>query len=169
MEATSNKIISRLRPLLVAACLLSGLLAGENIFRYAMEVPAWRHIPIDQWGEYSRHADLGNGVFLLPFEAIASAILLLIASVILTRQKEKLQAIALPVHAATLLALIGLVLTFFAAPYMLSLRSLGNDPVLLQQAFDHFHHWGFFRAIAQVLSFCCCVLFFNQVLKTSAH
>jgi len=163
------KINSRVRLLISLACLLSGLLAGENVFRYAMEVPGWRHIPIDQWGEYSLHADLGNGVFLLPFEAIVSALLLLIASVMIIRQKDKIQSMAWPVHAATLFALIGLVLTFFAAPYMLSVRSLGNDPVLLQQAFDHFHHWGFFRAIAQVLSFCFCVLYFNQAMRINAH
>jgi hypothetical protein len=67
MEQTKTKVISRLRLIVTLSCLLTGFLAGENVFRYTMEVPGWRHIDIAQWSEYSRHADLGYGVFLLPF------------------------------------------------------------------------------------------------------
>jgi hypothetical protein len=158
-----HKTISRLRLLLSIACLLSGFLAGENIFRYAMEVPGWRHIDITQWGDYSRHADLGNGVFLLPLEAIGSALLLVAASIIILKRKKEFRSAAWSVHSATFFALAGLVLTFFAAPYMLSLHTVGNDPKLLQNAFDHFHFWGFYRAIAQVLSFCACVVAMGSV------
>ena len=165
MKPDKTKIIVRLRLLLTLACLLSGFLAGENIFRYAMEVPGWRHIRIDEWGEYSRHADLGNGVFLLPFEAIASALLLFTASFTILKRKAEFQSAALPVHMASLFALAGLVLTFFAAPYMLRVRTIGSDPELLQQIFNHFHYWGFYRAIAQVLSFCACVAALGKVFE----
>jgi hypothetical protein len=165
MEQNKNKIVSRLRLLLTCACLLSGFLAGENIFRYAMEVPAWRHINIAEWGEYSRHADLANGAFLLPFEAVVGALLLIAASIIILKGKGAFQSAALYVHSASFFALTGLVLTFFVAPYMLSVRTIGNDPELLQQAFNHFHYWGFYRAIAQILSFCACVLAIGKVFE----
>jgi hypothetical protein len=156
MEPNRTKAISSLQLLMTFACLLMGFLAGENIFRYSIEVPGWRHINIVGWGEYSRHADLGNGIFIFPLEGIVSALLLVVASIIVLKRKEFIKA-ALPVYMATTLALVGVVLTFLAAPYMLSVRTIGNDPALLQQTFYHFHHWGFFRAIAQVLSFCACV------------
>jgi hypothetical protein len=125
METIETKAISRLRLCISFACLFSGLLAGENVFRYAMEVPGWKHINIAEWGEYSRHADLGNGIFILPVEAVISTLLLLVASGSILKGKVKFQIAALPVHIATIFALTGLVLTFFAAPYMLSLRTSG--------------------------------------------
>ena len=157
-----NGAIATLRILISIACLLSGLLAGENVFRYTLEVPGWRHIDIAQWGEYSRHADLGKGIFLWPFEAISAMLLLLASSIIVFRNKN-LRTTGLPVYCATFFALAGLALTFFAAPYMLSVRTMGNDPQLLQRTFDHFHFWGLLRAIEQVLSFGCCVWAIGKV------
>jgi hypothetical protein len=164
-EQSNTKAITRLRLLIWPACLLGGFLAGENIFRYAMEVPGWRHISIAEWGEYSRHADLGTGVFVFPFEAIISVLLLVAASIIILKSKGEFQSAALPVYAATIFALAGLGLTFFAAPYMFSVRTIGNDPAQLQQAFDNFHYWGFFRGIAQVSSFCFCVWAMGKVFE----
>jgi hypothetical protein len=165
MNRKKSKSISRLRWFVSFACLLHGFLAGENMFRYTMEVPGWRHINIAAWGEYSLHADLGNGIFLLPVEAIVGAILLLLASLTIVKGKEEFQSAAFPVHSATFFALAGLLFTFFAAPYMLSVRTMVNDPVLLQDTFNHFHHWGFLRATAQVLSFCFCVWSMAKVFE----
>lgn len=154
--------VRALRIMISSACLIAGLLAGENIFRYTLEVPGWRHIDIAQWGEYSRHADLGTGIFLWPFEAISTSLLLLVSSVIIFRNKH-LQPAATTVYASAFFAMAGLGFTFFAAPYMLSVRNIGNDAQLLQQTFDHFHFWGLLRAVAQVLSFCCLVLAIGKV------
>lgn len=83
------KIISRLKIILAIVCLLSGLLAGENVFRYALEVPGWRHIDIKSRGEYSRHADLKAGTFLFSLEAVMAGILLVIASAIVVKNKNE--------------------------------------------------------------------------------
>ncbi len=40
-----------------------------------------------------------------------------------------------------------------AAPIMLSARHLGDDPVLLQRAFDGFEFWGRVWGVFQVLAF----------------
>jgi hypothetical protein len=165
----NTKTLTGLQLLISLACLLSGLLAGENIFRYAMEVPGWRHIDIAQWGEYSRHADLGKGIFILPFEAIVAFLCLFTGSIIIIKSKTEFQPAALPVYASTFFALMGLGLTFMAAPYMLRVRTIGNDAQLLQQTFNNFHQWGFYRAIAQVLSFCTCVWAMGKVYVRGAR
>jgi hypothetical protein len=149
---------SSLRTLLTMACFISGLLAGGDIYRYVIEVPAWRQMNIRDWGDYSRHADLENGIFLFPFEAISSSILLLICSILVIRNKEAFRSAAPWIHASTVLALVGLGLTFLAAPYVLSVGTIGDDPGALQYIFKRFHFWGLLRAIAQVLSFFMCVL-----------
>ncbi len=153
---------ARLRFYVTMACIFSGFLAGGNIDRYVVQVPAWEHVNIVSWADYSRHADLGTGLFAYPIQAIGSA-LFLIAAAIAVVSSTKFRQVALPLYAATLLALAGLILTLFAAPYMLSLRTMANDPILLQNAFEHFHFWGLLRALMQVASFCCCVWAMGRV------
>ena len=151
------KSINWLRIFLTAGCFLAGLLAGGNIERYVVQFPAWHHLDIRIWGVFSRHADLANGLFLYPFEAIGSFLLLITSSVILSANKEILRQAAFPVYTATVFSAIGLILTFFAAPVMLSVNAMGNDASALQIAFDRFYYWSFFRGIAQVLSFLACI------------
>jgi hypothetical protein len=158
MEPNKNKTISNLQILLMLGCCIGGLLAGGNVYRYVIEVPAWQQMDKLSWAEYSQHADLKNGIFLFPFEAIASAFFFIFASVILLRKKNILAGGTAWIYLASVFAIAGLVLTFFAAPYMLSLRTIGNDPVRLQETFNKFHFWGLLRAIVQVLSFLASVL-----------
>jgi hypothetical protein len=62
--------------------------------------------------------------------------------------------VAIAVYAAAALALSGLLITFKAAPFMLSLRHIPNaDEALLQQAFDGFEVWGGVRAVLQTMAF----------------
>jgi hypothetical protein len=165
MEQNKSKLILRLQILVTIACIISGLLAGENLYRYVIEVPAWRHLDIINWGEYSRNADLKNGVFLFPFEAIAETFLFIFSSVIVLKNKQDFKSLALTLHLLTFFSLTGLSLTLFAAPYMLSVRTIGNDPVLLQQTFNHFHFWGSLRAMAQVLCFPISVLVLGKIYE----
>jgi len=46
-----------------------------------------------------------------------------------------------------------MVMTQFAAPQMLSLRTIGDDPAVLQRAFDNFDRLGSIRGVFQILSF----------------
>lgn len=64
-----------------------------------------------------------------------------------------LMRLRLPVSLALILSAAGLFFTIFAAPIMLGIKNMPNDPALLQQAFDRFHFWGGLRAIVQVLAF----------------
>ena len=134
------------------AALLSGWLAGQSIDRYVIQVPGFRHIDIIQWAEYTRHADLGNGLFLYPTEAVISFLLFIISFIIVIGSKQ-FNSLKVPSFLALFLSASGLFFTIFAAPIILGIKSMPNDPILLQQAFDTFHFWGGLRAIVQVLAF----------------
>jgi hypothetical protein len=145
-------ISSRTRSLLVAAIVLSGLLAGGNVDRAIVAMPAWQHVGAPAWAEFSRHADLGNGLFLYPIEAIGSFVLILAAMASLHVDRAAKGRVALPIHGAVLLSAGGLLCTIKAAPIMLGVEGLA-DPAALQQAFDSFHFWGNIRGVFQVLAF----------------
>jgi hypothetical protein len=153
-----------IRPLLITSCCIGGLLAGGNVYRYIIEVPAWRHLDITDWSAYSKNADLGNGLFLFPIEAFGNALPLIIASAICLKNRN-LKPIASSLHVSTLFAIAGLALTFFAAPIMLHLPKIDGNIPLLQQAFNRFHFWGSLRGITQVLSFLFCVLVVSNMYK----
>ena len=146
-------ISTRTRYLLIAATILSGLLAGVNVDRMIVAMPAWEQVGAQSWAEFSQHADLGNGLFLYPFEAICAFLLTLAAIVSLFFDRASaISHVALPLYGAVLLAAGGLLCTVKAAPSMLSIRYLG-DPAALQQALDGFNFWGDIRGVFQVLAF----------------
>jgi hypothetical protein len=153
--------------LIIAACLITGLLAGGSVDRYVVQVPAWRHMNILNWAEYTRYAEFGNGLYLYPFEVLGSFILLFTSSAIVLINKQKFSDIALPVFLATGFATLGLIFTFFSFPVMLSIQSMGNDKMLIQNAFDKYHFWGLLRTFAQLLSFiACAAIFFRRLNET---
>jgi hypothetical protein len=63
------------------------------------------------------------------------------------------EVVRLVAYAAVVLALAGLLLTLWAAPIMLSLKRIGDDPRVLERAFRGFYRWSLPRAIAQALAF----------------
>jgi hypothetical protein len=61
--------------------------------------------------------------------------------------------VAVPIYAAALLSLGGMLATTQAAPTLLGTRH-HSDPVVLQQALNGFAFWGGVRAVFQSLAFC---------------
>lgn len=151
--ATNKSKLRQLKMLMVFATIFSGILAGGNADRYIVQVPAFRHTDINCWAQYSLHADLGNGLFFYPFEAVTGFVLLVAAMVAVLSRRAVFQPAVRPVSGALIGAFLGLFFTVFAAPVMLDVKNISNDPFLLRQAFNMFHFWGAFRAVAQVLSF----------------
>ena len=45
--------------LILGAAILDGFLAGGNVDRIIVQMPAWRRVGVRAWAEYSRKADLG--------------------------------------------------------------------------------------------------------------
>jgi hypothetical protein len=145
-------ISARTSALLIAATVLSGLLAGGDLDRAIVAMPAWEQVGAPAWAEFSRHADLGNGLVLYPLEAIGAFLLILLATVSLYRDRAVKTLVMLPLCAAAVVATAGLLCTLKAAPIMLSVGHL-SEPAALQQAFDGFRFWGDLRGMAQVLAF----------------
>jgi hypothetical protein len=139
---------------IVSATLANGLLAGGDVDRWLVGMPAWQPVGVVGWANYSRFADLGNGFVLYPILAIGGTLLSLAAVVIFMRQGKHERVVAIPVYAAAALAVAGLLNTFKAAPFMLSLGHIGNgDVASLQHAFDGFRLWGGVRTVLQTLAF----------------
>jgi hypothetical protein len=117
-------------------------------------MPAWQSVGVLGWSNYSRSADLGNGFVLYPILAIGGTLLSLAAVVIFVREAKHQPVVAIPVYADAALAVAGLLMTFKAAPFILSLRHIGyEDLASLQQAFDGFRQWAGFRTVLQTLAF----------------
>jgi len=140
------------RDLLIAAALLSGLLAGGGVDRVIVQMPAWRRVGVRAWAAYSRKADLGNGLIWYPLVAIGGAVLTIAAAIAFHFDHTAPNSGAAPIYAAAVLVIGGLLATIKAAPRMLSLRRIA-DEAGLQSAFDGFDRWGAVRAVLQVLAF----------------
>jgi hypothetical protein len=125
----------RTKFLLVAATLFGGLLAGMNVDRALVAMPAWQRVGPLAWAAFSQKADLGNGLFLYPFEAIGGALLNIGVLLSYRSDRGNSPAKAWPLYLAVFLAIGGLLVTIKAAPIMLSVPHLGGDPVAIQKSF----------------------------------
>ena len=177
-------MVSSLTRLFVAAStVVGGLLAGVNIDRNIVQMPAWHVAGIECWAAYSRNADLSlQGMILYISLGVGGAILSLAAAVSFMRDRRQFRAnskrvgvkssqysAAIPIYLAALFVLGGMLATTQAAPIMLSVRHLGNNPVLLQQAFDGFEFYSMIRGVFQVLAFGANVWALVAVYKGSSQ
>ncbi len=148
-------MVSRLTlRLVILATLVDSILAGGNVNRALIDMPAWQQTGPLGWAAFSRHADLGpTAMILYPLEAFVGAFLSLAAAISFRRDGSTPHAATAPIYAAPLLTLGGLLITTQAAPIMLSVRNLGDDATALQQALNGFQFWGNIRGVFQVLAF----------------
>src|SRR5262245_35728298 len=129
------------RLLLIAATVLAGLLAGVDFDRAFVAMPAWEKVGAVPWAEFSRRADLGNGLLLYPIEAIGSTLFALATAACSRLDPRHVRRAALPLYAAALFAVAGLALTVIAAPIMLGIRDV-TDAATLDRALHGFRFWG---------------------------
>ncbi len=140
--------------LAILATLGDSILAGMNVNRALVEMPAWQRTGPLAWAAFSRHADLARtGALLYPLNAFAGAILSLAAVVSFRRDGSRPRAAAIPLYSALILSIAGLLTTLKAAPNMLRVRHLDNDATALQQALNGFQFWGNIRGLFQLLAF----------------
>jgi hypothetical protein len=137
---------------IIAAFLLGDLAASFG--RTLVENPAWRHVGVRPWAEFSRAADLGNGKIVYPIEGIGSALLIAAAAISFRLSPQRPLSAAIPIYGAVLMQVGGMLMTTQAAPIMLSVARLGDDPVVLQRAFDGFARWGDLRSVFGFLADC---------------
>jgi hypothetical protein len=138
---------------LVAATLLGGILAGINIDRAIVAIPAWKQVGAVAWAAFSEKADLGNGLFLYPLVAIGGALLNIGAVLSYRLDRVKSPSHFFPLSLGALLAIGGLLVTVKAAPIMLGVPHLDGDPSAIQKAFDGFNFWGGIRGFFQIGAF----------------
>jgi hypothetical protein len=93
--------------LIVAATVFAGLLAGANVDRVVVQMLAWRKVGTRSWAEYSRHADLGNGLILYPLEAIGGAILAVAVAIVFHFDAVVPRSAATPIYLAAVCVLGG--------------------------------------------------------------
>jgi hypothetical protein len=139
--------------LLIGATFAGGILAGVSLQKAAVELPAFRHLGVQAWADYGRHADLGPGLVLYPVLAIGTA-LLTIGAVLAARRNGLLRGHhATVLYAAALFALGGLLATIKAAPNMLQAGHAGLSDSELQVLYERFTFWHAVRTIDDTLAF----------------
>ncbi|MBV9180365.1 MAG: hypothetical protein JO356_03570 [Acidobacteria bacterium] len=138
------------RNLEIAATLCGAILAGGGLDRTVVAMPAWRKLGSRAWAKYSRHADLGNGLIFYPAVALGGFAFSLAAFITYRHSRGVLPKASTPITLSVTLSALGLLLTRQAAPFMLSLRRIGDDPAGIERAFDGFGFWGGKRVLVQL-------------------
>jgi hypothetical protein len=123
----------------------------DSLNRTLIEMPAWKHLGAQAWATFSRLADLGNGTILYPLAGIGGLLLVLAAAIVFRLGRRRPWFVAIPVYGAALMVIGVILTTTQAAPFMLSLRRIGDDPRALQQAFEGFYRWDAIRAVIGVV------------------
>jgi hypothetical protein len=144
-------------PRLAIACVVIALVMsalGDSLGRTIVEMPAWRAVGPQAWAAFSRHADLGAGRIFYPVAGIGGTLLSLIAAAAFRLSPRRPLSAAIPLYGAACANLGVMLLTVFAAPIMLSLPRLGDDPVALAQAFAGFARWDAVRAVVAAAGGC---------------
>jgi hypothetical protein len=135
--------------LLLAGAVLFGLLAGGAVDRGIVSFPARRRIGAIAWAQYSRAADLGNGIYLYPSLAIGGLITVLAALVVVVAG-HGLGRLILPLTAGAVTGVATLAVTAAAAPKMLRIGKTDDRAELLAPLVESFVRLSYVR-----LAFIC--------------
>jgi hypothetical protein len=155
LRQTKLKAISKVRYLLIMACLLSGWMAGNSIEKTFIRVNAWRKMDPLQWAEFSRHEYLGFGFYFHVAEAVGCLLLLLTALIIVNNQKLKF--IKWHLIFALIFSVLFTVLTFLIAPIMFQLKGGDNDADMVKLVFEKVNRLSFYRSILHLACFVLCL------------
>jgi hypothetical protein len=123
--------------LLIAAAAANGLLSGASGDQSVKQLPARRRIGVSAYSDYSRAADLGNGIAWYAVLGIGTALLSVVTAVIVLVGDPTGQQVA---AAVTLIVatVAHMGLTAVAAPTNMSQRRYIGDEAALTRLFDRF-------------------------------
>ncbi len=138
--------------LILAATILTGLLAGASFDKAIVQLPARHRMGVIGFAAFSKANDLGNGLIFYPVLGNTAALLTFIASLVAFSRSTPL-AHTWPLYISALLAILHSITTTRAAPNMLKLRQPISDEAILAETFNRFARWHNLRAILQVLNF----------------
>lgn len=138
--------------LIVVSSLLAAFASGLS--RTLVDMPAWHQLGAEAWATFSRRADLGSGGYLYPISGIGGTLLILAAAIVFRLSPRRPLYASIPIYGAALMVVCVMLTTTQAAPAMLSLNRIGDDPTALQQAFATFYRWDTIRAVCVALDGC---------------
>jgi len=144
--------------LIIAATVVSGLF-GSLLDRAVVATPAWRDLGVQAWADYSRHADLQNGLVVYPIGGILCWALVFAAALAYHLDSSAPRGVGPPIYLAAVGALGAILTTIVAAPVMMHVGRLSDtDTVALHDAFETFTLWGVYvRGICFAAIFVCLV------------
>src|SRR5262245_46455329 len=124
--------------LILIATVGSGLLAGASLDQSIKQLPARHRIGTVAYSQYSRAADLGNGILFYGILGIAAALFNIAAAITAYWQRIP-NGRANLIYLGTLFALLHSLATMQAAPLNFSQRKVhANDDAALMVIFDKF-------------------------------
>lgn len=146
---------STTRRLVLAATVVSGL--SFSVDRALVVTPAWLHLGVQAWANFSRHADLGTGDIVYPVGGILTWGLVFAAAVSHRLAPSRPRPAGPPIYLAALASLGAIATTLIAAPVMQRVGHLSDsDLAALRHAFGTFTLWGVYvRSAFFMLIFVC--------------
>ena len=138
--------------LILAATVVTGLLAGASLDKAIVQLPARHRMGAVAFTAFSRANDLGNGLIVYPILGISAALLTIGAALAASLHGTAI-AHAWPLYISSLLALLHSLTTTRAAPIMLSLRQTTIDEASLTETLNRFAKWHNLRSVLQLLNF----------------
>ena len=144
---------SRTFPLLAAAAVLSGWLAGAALDRSAVGTPVWQAFGPEAWAHFARGAVFGTGLTMDAILGVAAAALMIAAAASAYSDRESLAEASVPLILAVIFSLLGLLFTAKAA-HLVQFLMAAQPAADLRPIFDQYLIWGVdFRAAADAVAF----------------
>jgi hypothetical protein len=141
--------------LMAGAAVADGLLAGGNLDRLLVATPAWTRVGLNGWADFTRSADLANGIIVYPAMALGGTVIVVLSAIIFAVGGRLPRHASTPVFLAAFLMLAALPFSLKATPFVMSLRHIDNGNVVeLGRAFAGAHFWGGWQGILHLAAFC---------------
>lgn len=140
--------MDRVRTLLLVAVALNAVTVGATLDQALKQLPARHRIGVVAFSDYSRAADLANGVVWYASLGVSTSVLTLtVAAVVLRTRRGRVRGLVLLAGAGT----VGhMLVTAWAAPLNFAQRAIAGDAAALTVLFDRFAALNTVRAVLQV-------------------
>jgi hypothetical protein len=139
-------------PLLLAATIVNGLLAGAGLDKALVQLPARRKIGLHAMAEYNRATDLSSGLFLCPTLDLGP--LLTVAATLAIHLSQDASGVGtFWIILAAVLSVGHGITTARAAPNLLRLRHAIPADGALDALYQRFANWSGVRTVLQVSTF----------------
>ncbi len=137
---------------MVLATVVNAMLVGAGLDQHIKQLPARHRIGVIAFSEYSKAADLRNGVAWYASLGIGAALLTLAAAGVGLLDQPESGSEAVALWCAIVFTIAHSLGTSRAAPINFSQRQAAGDADRLTVIFDRFTRWSTARVVFQVLT-----------------